>query len=163
MRNRKHRAGRTALLLILAALLIAGGVYAAARYGTKDDPLVTMSYLTDVAEQEITEKTDAQIREAIAAAQTEIAAQLSEQGGGFRTVRLAAGQTLRFGVGAEVLLTDGAVSTAGSFTDTTAGETLPSESAVPANHLLIAAEDAAALTSSADAVLMVRGECTLSG
>ena len=159
----KHRAGRIALLLVLAAALIAGGVYAAVRYGTRDDPLVTMSYLTDVVEQEITEQTDAKIQNAVSAAQDEIRQDLSEQGGGFRAVRLNDGQTLRCGIGAEILLTDGSAVTAGAFTDTTAGETLAPESAVPANHLLLASEDGAALKASGDVTLMVRGDCTLAG
>lgn len=159
----KHRAGRIALLLVLAAVLIAGGVYAAVRYGTRDDPLVTMSYLTDVVEQEITEQTDASIRDAVSAAQKEIRQDLSEQGGGFHAVRLTAGQTLRCELGAELLLTDGSAVTAGAFTDTTAGEALAPESAVPANHLLLASEDGAALKASGDVILMVRGEVTLAG
>ena len=49
----KNRTFRTLMILLLVAVLGAGGVYAAVRYGTQADPLITLSYLTDVKEPEL--------------------------------------------------------------------------------------------------------------
>lgn len=152
----KNRFLRTFLILLLIAVVGAGGVYAAARYGTQDDPLVTMSYLTDVAEREITDHTDEQIRAAVADAQGRVQAQIRAAAGVFEPVTLAAGETLRCEPGTEVVLTAGAVAAAGAFTDTTLGEAISDGAPLAVNHLCLAGEDAV-LTAEADAALMVRG------
>ena len=136
----KHHFLRTFLILLLVAVLGAGAVYAAARYGSQEDPLVAKSYLTDVVEKEITDYTDGQIRAAA---------------GVFEPVHLTAGQTLTCEPGTEVVLTSGSVTASGNFTDTTLGEAL-ADVAITANHLYLAGEDAV-LTAGGDAALMVRG------
>ena len=77
----KHHFLRTFLILLLVAVLGAVGVYAAARYGTQEDPLVAKSYLTDVLEKEITDYTDAQIRAAVSDAQGRVQAQIRAAAG----------------------------------------------------------------------------------
>ena len=146
---------RTFLILLLVAVLGAVGVYAAAIYGSQEDPLVAKSYLTDVVEKEITDYTDSQIRAAVSDAQGRVQAQIRAAAGVFETVRLTAGQTLACEPGTEVVLLSGSVAASGDLTDTTLGEAL-NEGALSANHLYLAGENAV-LTSSGDATLMVRG------
>ena len=151
----KHHFLRTFLILLLIAVLGAGAVYAAARYGSQEDPLVAKSYLTDVVEKEITDYTDAQIRAAVSDAQGRVQAQIRAAAGVFETVQLTAGQTLACEPGTEVVLISGSAAASGSFTDTTLGEAL-TEGALAANHLYLAGENAV-ITADGDAAIMVRG------
>ena len=151
----KNRFLRTFLILLLIAVIGAGGVYAAVRYGTQDDPLVTKSYLTDVVEKEITDQTDAQIRAAVSDAQGRVQEQIRAAAGVFQSVNLSAGQTLTCEPGTEVVLLSGSVTASGDLTDTTLGEAL-SEGELAVNHLYLAGEEAV-LTAAGDAALMVRG------
>lgn len=146
---------RTFLILLLVAVLGAVGVYAAARYGSQEDPLVARSYLTDVVEKEITDYTDSQIRAAVSDAQGRVQAQIRAAAGVFETVRLTAGQTLACEPGTEAVLLSGSVAASGDLTDTTLGEAL-NEGALSANHLYLAGDNAV-LTAAGDATLMVRG------
>ena len=146
---------RTFLILLLVAVLGAVGVYAAARYGSQEDPLVAKSYLTDVVEKEITDYTDSQIRAAVSDAQGRVQAQIRAAAGVFQSVNLTDGQTLSCEPGTEVVLLSGSVTAAGDFTDTTLGEALI-DGELAVNHLYLAGENAV-LTASGDAALMVRG------
>ncbi|MBQ3261747.1 MAG: hypothetical protein IJH52_01085 [Oscillospiraceae bacterium] len=151
----KHHFLRTFLILLLIAVLGAGAVYAAARYGSQEDPLVAKSYLTDVVEKEITDYTDGQIRAAVSDAQGRVQAQIRAAAGVFETVQLTAGQTLACEPGTEVVLISGSAAASGSFTDTTLGEPL-ADGALAANHLYLAGENAV-ITADGDAAIMVRG------
>ena len=146
---------RTFLILLLVAVLGAGAVYAAARYGSQEDPLVAKSYLTDVIEKEITDYTESQIRAAVSDAQGRVQEQIRAAAGVFQSVNLTAGQTLTCEPGAEVVLLSGSVMASGDLTDTTLGEAL-SDGEVAVNHLYLAGENAV-LTAAGDAALMVRG------
>ncbi len=151
----KNRFLRTFLILLLVAVVGAGGVYAAARYGSPEDPLVTKSYLTDVAEKELTDQTDAQIRAAVSNAQGRVQSQIRAAAGVFEPVQLTAGQTLSCEPGTEVVLPAGSATASGAFTDATLGEAV-TDGAVAVNHLYLAGDNAV-LTAAGDAALMVRG------
>ena len=125
---------RTFLILLLIAVLGAGAVYAAARYGSQEDPLVAKSYLTDVVEKEITDYTESQIRAAVSDAQGRVQEQIRAAAGVFQSVNLSAGQTLTCEPGTEVVLLAGSVTASGELTDTTLGEAL-SDGEVAVNHL----------------------------
>ena len=146
---------RTFLILLLVAVLGAVGVYAAARYGTQEDPLVAKSYLTDVLEKEITDYTDAQIRAAVSDAQGRVQEQIRAAAGVFQSVSLTAGQTLTCEPGTEVVLLSGSVAASGDLTDTTLGEVF-TDGEMAVNHLYLAGENAG-LPAAGDAALMVRG------
>ena len=146
---------RTFLILLLVAALGAGGVYAAARYGSQEDPLIAKSYLIDVVEKEITDQTDAQIRAAVSDAQGRVQAQIRSAAGVFESVNLTAGQTLSCEPGTEVVLLSGSVAASGDLTDTTLGEVF-TDGEMAVNHLYLAGENAV-LTAAGDAALMVRG------
>ena len=126
---------RTFLILLLVAVLGAVGVYAAARYGTQEDPLVAKSYLSD--------------------AQGRVQEQIRAAAGVFQSVSLTAGQTLTCEPGTEVVLLSGSVAASGDLTDTTLGEVF-TDGEMAVNHLYLAGENAV-LTAAGDAALMVRG------
>ena len=153
----KHRALRTALLVLLVLALIGGGVYAAVRYGSQDDPLVTMSYLTDVAERELTDQLDARINAAVANAQAEVQSSAQAAAGVYHAVDLTAGKTIRCDAGTELLLLSGNATASGAFADATSGEALASGGSLTANHLYLAAENGASVRADGAVSLMVRG------
>ena len=153
----KHRALRTALLVLLVLALIGGGVYAAVRYGSQDDPLVTMSYLTDVAERELTDQLDARINAAVANAQAEVQSSAQAAAGVYHAVDLTAGKTIRCDAGTELLLLSGKATASGAFADATSGEALASGGSLTVNHLYLAAENGASVRADGAVSLMVRG------
>ena len=59
------------LALLLAAVILTGGISALAAAGTSDNPLVTLSYLTDTFKKSILAQTDSKL----AAAQSTYEAQ----------------------------------------------------------------------------------------
>ena len=153
----KNRFLRTFLILLLIAVLAAGGVYAAARYGSQDDPLITLSYLTDVAEQQITDQTETSIRTAVSNAQAQMQDQLRDAAGVYQPVNLSAGQTLNCDPGTEILLTGGAAVMNGAGSDVTVGSALASGVNLPVNHLCLAGSDGVTIQTDASAALMLRG------
>ena len=59
-------------MLLLAMLIVAGGIAIAAEYGTSDDPLVSLSYINDVLAPQISEKVDEIIAEKTGALEAEL-------------------------------------------------------------------------------------------
>lgn len=157
----KDKALRAIWILFLIAVLAGGAVYAVSRYGTPDDPLVSMSYLTDVAERRITDQTDTQINAAVSAAQEEFDRQVRAAADVYQAVNLSSGQTLRCEPGTEVLLTAGSASSSGAFTDSTTGEALASGGGLTVNHLYLASVSGASIRAGESAALMVRGTYTI--
>ena len=157
----KNRFLRTVLILLLIAVLAAGGVYAAARYGSQDDPLITLSYLTDVAEQQITDQTETAIQTAVSNAQSQVQDQLRAAAGVYQPVNLAAGQTLKCNPGTEILLTGGAAAMTGAGADVTTGAALASGASLPLNHLCLAGSDGVTIQTGEQAAFMIRGGYTV--
>ena len=132
-------------------------MYAAVRYGSQDDPLVTMSYLTDVAERELTDQLDARINAAVANAQAEVQSSAQAAAGVYHAVELTAGKTIRCDAGTELLLLSGNATASGAFADATAGEALASGGSLTVNLLYLAAENGASVRADGAVSLMVRG------
>ena len=63
------------LALLLAAVILTGGISALAAAGTSDNPLVTLSYLTDTFKKSILAQTDSKL----AAAQSTYEAKLEQK------------------------------------------------------------------------------------
>ncbi|MBQ7145099.1 MAG: hypothetical protein IJR65_08090 [Oscillospiraceae bacterium] len=150
---------QTITVIAAALLLIAFGVavYAvtSADYGTQADPLVTKSYLDQVLRPEL----DRELQEALEAAE----AQNQPASGDFERVTLKAGQTLRCGLGTELLLTAGTAKARGTLSDVTAGTALNSGAALTANHLYLTAGDDARLETGETAELLVYGTYSVEG
>ena len=133
---------------VLAVLLIAGvTAYAATNYGTKDDPLITKSYLDEVVMPQFTEE----FRSKLDAAAAEI---MHSAPGEFAKVELKSGQTLYCSAGAQMLPVEGSLSAGGALADTTAGETVSAGAAMLVNHLYLAGDACSAAASTAATVLV---------
>ena len=142
------------IIAVLAVLLIAGAAaYAATNYGTKDDPLITKSYLDEVVKPQL----ESDMKAKLDAASAEM---LSSAPGEFASVDLAGGQTLRCGVGGQILPVRGAVSALGAMADTTSGDAVAAGAALSANHLYMATE-AGGVTASGAATVLVSGTYSL--
>ena len=138
------------LIAVLALLLVAGvGAYAATSYGTRDDPLITKSYLDEVVKPRMESEMQTQLDAAAAAIR-------SSTPGEFTKTELRAGQSLRCGAGCQLLPVGGSVKALGAMADTTAGEALAADAALSLNHLYMATEDGG-VTAAGEAVVLVSG------
>ena len=171
----------------LAALCLCGGAALAAA-GDRQDPLVTLSYLTETVTPDILKSVDKQSEKKQSELETRFAETVAEYrkqmqelvdaagaGGGGQTtgsasytlVTLTSGQRLALGVGCEVLLRVGTAtvqsSTAPALIDVTTGGTLNSGGSLTANHLYMATiADRTVQATAATVKMLVRGEYTLS-
>lgn len=161
----------------LAAVCLCGGVALAAG-GDKDDPLITLSYLTNTVTPDIL----AQVEEKADQRQTELLQKFNasideykKQGGQsssgsssatYTVVTLSSGQKLSLGVGCEVMLRVGSATvsagTSPALIDVSTGGSLNSGSALTANHLYMATIADRTVTATTQTVkLLVRGEYTV--
>lgn len=135
--------------------VIASAAIAAGTQGSQDDPLVTLSYLNEVALPQIMERVEAHVKE-----RTD---QLKEESGGagaaFRVVELKQGELLRPSAGCQFLIRSGTLESTNALVDLTTGETWANNGSLLANHLYIATGDEQAVTAAGDSILMVQGSC----
>ena len=179
----KYSKQKAAILagVVLAGVVITGGFSAAAAGGSEDDPLVTLSYLTQVVTPQLMDEVDKQVaaneqalldelNAAIDTYEQQMQAALGQGGGSatgssFAVVTAQAGQVLTPGVGCELLLRTGGatVSAAESpaLLDTTAGGSLESGGALVANHLYLTPGDGRSVTFTTDGSFLIRGSYTL--
>ncbi len=136
---------RTRLFCLLAGVLLLFSVYAQGA-GGQDDPLISLSYITNVVMPYI----DTAVEEAAAPA--------------FTVVELKKGQTITPGAGSELILRSGegkialAAGAAGGFTDVTSGRDLSDGDKPEPNHLLICPRaDGRSIRAVSVVYLMVRG------
>ena len=120
----KKKTLTTIILIVALAMVAAVTVYAVANYGTKDDPLVTSSYLQDVVQPRMEDAyrstLDGQVREM----EDQFADQVAAAGGSYVLVALESGQTLTGRAGTEILMRTGtAAVTPSAAIDLTTGET----------------------------------------
>ena len=171
MRNYKKKIAAAA-----AGTLLLVTVAYAATAGSKDDPLVTLSYLNNVFAPKLESSAkDAataqknqmtqQMNNSLADWERRVNEQLANGGQGsaeFSTLTLSKGQSLVCGVGTEVLLRSGGMTCTGSdangLTDTTAGATLAGGKGLTANHLYMVSGGSRTLSATANGtVVLVRG------
>ena len=174
---------RITACLLLAGTVLAAFVAMAADVGSKNDPLVTLSYLNETFLGQIMEKVELKLadrnvllREELDSAISEKERQLLREFGGssasggtaytYTAVTLEAGMRLYGGAGCEILLRSGAAVcdyTGGSvpgLVDTTGGGSINGGSALVKDHLYIM-PDARSVTVSAASVILVRGDYSL--
>ncbi len=157
---------KTALLLA-AAMMLSLTLFAYAAGGDASDPLVSLSYLTDA----FTKKVDAKVNEKLNDSDAALLESAGEEGGLSASFwaerRLKEGDILAAPTGTSVLLLAGRAQVsfaAGAVVDVTTGTTVPSGTALSANHRYMAAEDTSALftVTSKTAVVDYQGGCSFS-
>lgn len=168
-------------LLTLALSLCALGALLGAAQGSQTDPLVTLSYLTDVATPKIMQDVDAKLtategayvdklNAALAQYEKDMDAKLagvSGSGGGldpaavFTVVTVKKDQKLTLAAGGELLLRSGSATclaaSAPGLMDVTDGSTLVNGGTVQPNHLYLSTADDRGILATADVTVMVRG------
>ena len=151
---------RTFVIFCLAALLLGGiGVYAATNYGSESDPLITLSYLNQVLKPELEQKYTQQTEETLSALESRVG---SEANGGYKSVTVAANQTMTCQAGCEFLVRSGSAYVSEGFLDVTEGKETAKNDWLQAHHLYMAVSDNAAVTATGSTVVMVRGAYTIS-
>ena len=165
--------------IVLTAVVVVGAFSASAAGGDQNDPLVTLSYLTQVVTPELLEKVDEQVEanekaltDKLDAAIDDYSRQMEQvlaQGTGesasYVSVSLSAGQTLQPAAGSELLLrSGGAKVSAGNspvLLDAMASSSLEIGGALQTNHLYVAPLDGVRISVSSAAVFLVRGAYTV--
>ena len=163
-------------ILALAAVAFISGVtlLVLAAPGSKDDPFITLSYLTGKFKPQIMSEvkdTEKSLAEKFDASVEELQSQFQSQGGDasspdsadrFSVVTLTKGQTLKCSVGAEIMLRVGTATGAGSapaLVDYTDGATLTAGSDLIINHMYLITIEGNGVTATAATVrVLVRGE-----
>lgn len=146
-----------ALVLVTAAL---GTTIAFSEPGTKDDPLVSLSYLQSKID-ELKEYVDRRI--------SEIKEDKPQETASFEVVELLAGQSIIGGKGTEIILRGGTEKGVGKaivvasgndgLSDITEGKDLKNGQEVPLNHLLIVPrDDGRGVYAVTDSVYLVKGD-----
>jgi len=180
----KYDLTRKSTAVILSLLVVGGAVKVAATQGSQTDPLVTLSYLTQVLTPSIITQVDAKVLESrqvyldkLSASITGYTTQMEELLGGladnagqtsaaFSVVDLAQGQKLIGAVGCEIMLrvgTANCVSPASpGLIDSTDGTTLENGKPMVKNHLYIFTVSDRNITATSAVKLLVRGTYTIS-
>ena len=149
--------------LVLCALLgltaLSAAVYAAVSYGSKDDPLITKSYLDEVLQPRLEAEFASELDAALAEIET-------EQSGDFVVITLTTGQTVTCGVGCELMLRIGSATALGPdypvLVDTTAGESVSNGTALKTNHLyMVTIAGNGFKAGSATTKLLIKGDYTI--
>lgn len=140
---------KVALVFSLVCMLISAILVFAAP-GDSGDPLVTLTYITDVLLPDI----DGRIDRKVAAA--------SETNGSFKLVNVRAGSVLYGNEGTEIVLRSGGATIIagnnGGISDLTNGSDLTSDMLVPLNHhLLVPRTDSRGLYFVTDSIVLVKG------
>lgn len=152
------------LALLLAAVILTGGISALAAAGTSDNPLVTLSYLTDTFKKSILAQTDSKLAAAQSTYEAKLEQKIQSSGnngtaiGAYSVVRMTNGQTLSLNTNCEVMLRSGTVQYSGNaLTDTTSGGVLVQGNTVQKNHLYFSADGTAILQATSSATVLIRG------
>ena len=143
---------RIALVLLFALLLSAAGTAYAA--GGADDPLISLSYVTDTFLPQVREALQRRIAQQV---QTPAAVQ-QPTAPGLKTVAVRAGDTLKLTSGQQLVLLSGGVRLnvdRGTLLNVTAGRSSTGGDARVGNRYILCGDCAVTVTASADAVLAI--------
>lgn len=148
------------ILTISLVLVIALSAVAFASPGTSDDPLVSLSYITDTLIPEIHSYVDNKI------AGIKNNGQSGQSESGFVVVDVKKGQKVVCEAGCELILRMGKAtvnaSEFGGLSDVTAGGDIQQGMSMPSNHLLIVPlSDGRGVTMTVDGKIMIKGTYTI--
>lgn len=145
--------------LALVGVTVGGVAWAAGTQGSQTDPLVTLSYLNEVAVPDIM----AQVDQKLDQREAELTQKLQTAGGSsasFEAVKVPAGKSLVLTAGTQVVLRSGTVKSTSSLTDLTSG--MGSSTAnLTANHLYLATAGGQKITASTELTVLVQGSYTV--
>ena len=152
----KKKTLTTIILIVALAMVAAVTVYAVANYGTKEDPLVTSSYLQDVVQPRMEDAYRSTLDGEVREMEDQFADQVAAAGGSYVLVTLESGQTLTGRAGTELLMRTAAVTQSAAI-DLTTGESAAVGVKLTENHLYLVQADGAGIQATADTTVMVRG------
>ena len=151
--------------IMLLVMLVSSFVFTVlAAPGSSEDPVISLSYITDILWPEIKEYVDnSKAQNLPESGNGHITPEGMEYSDTFKVVSLTAGQKLIGGDGCEVILRSGNLaviaSERGGVSDVTAGIDLPGGTLSPANHLMIIpVNDGRGFIVNADSYVMVKGD-----
>lgn len=149
----------TLVCVVLGIAALSAAVYAAVSYGSKDDPLISKSYLDSVVKPQLEADFEAELEAAIADME-------AESSGDFVVITLKNGQSVTCDVGCEVMLRIGSASAVGPdypvLVDTTSGESAASGTAMKTNHLYMVTIRGNGFKATADNTkLLIKGDYTI--
>ena len=162
-----------AIAVLLAVALVSGlTTLAVTNYGTKDDPLVTLSYLNQTVTPGILDELDDSIDAKASELTREFEQRVAAAGGastasGFSVVTLSNGQTVTCGVGTEIMLRIGSAVSAGSdsprLIDETTGESVTAAgTTLAANHMYMVTIQGNGVKATSNGVkILIRGAYTI--
>lgn len=157
--------------LVLVTVILTSFVSADNEYSSKDDPLVSLSYVNDVLTPEIVTA----VMEKIEKEYVKISDLSSAAKGSYTEVIMEKGQTLMANSCCELILSIGECSSVVTSSnnikdgvgiiDCTSGSVITNGKTIPSNHyLVIPKADGRGITVSSDtAVVLVRGEYNITG
>ena len=176
MMKRSNRITAVIGAIILVSVTLIGAFSVSATGGDQTDPLITLSYLTQVVKPELMTKVDEKVAAneqallgKVDAAIGDYSKKMEEALGGtggdgaaYTVVSLSKDELLCPNAGVEILLRTGtAVISAGSvpvMLDATSGVTVGIGGALQANHLYVVPLEGAVISATEDCTLLVRGE-----
>jgi hypothetical protein len=171
----KIRKRLVAVISVIIALVLIVGIWAVAatNFGSQNDPLITLSYITDVLTGQIMDKVNQQIDDRLSSLETQLDTRISEleetSGGStgsyskFSVVTLNDGQTLTGNVGTELMLRVGTArcyaSGSPGLIDTTTAGVLENNGSMAKNHMYMITINGRGMTAAGSTVMvLVRGE-----
>lgn len=179
----KNKIKRRTVAAVLTLLVVGGGATVAATQGSQDDPLITLSYLTDVFKPSVLSEVDSEIEETrqdyldkLDDSVSDYSAQMEDILGGlsgnagqnsavYSVVDLAQGQKLTGEVGCEIMLRIGTANCVSASSpgliDTTDGSILENGKSLLKNHLYLFTVTDRGVTAASAVKLMVRGGYTI--
>ena len=149
---------RIIVIILCAVLALALGfsVFAATSYGSEDDPLITKSYLTKILLPQLQEDFQEELDAAVA--------EIERDGSGeFTVITLSKGQTVKCGVGCEVMLRIGSAEAMGdsapAMVNTTTAESIFNGYKLEVNNLyLVTIEGNGFKATSDNTKLLIKGD-----
>ena len=149
---------RISAIILCAVLALALGfsVFAATSYGSEDDPLITKSYLTKILLPQLQEDFQEELDAAVA--------EIERDGSGeFTVITLSKGQTVKCGVGCEVMLRIGSAEAVGdsapAMVNTTTAESIFKGYKLEVNNLyLVTIEGNGFKATSDNTKLLIKGD-----
>ena len=149
------------IAVLILAVGIGVGAYAASNYGTQADPLVAKSYLDNTVTPKLQADFQAKLDEQVKLMEQQITS--SATGLNFTVVNLTNGQTLKGSAGCEIVLRSGTAVSNGTsgLSDVTDGKLISSGSSLTANHLCLVSTDGDGIKANSTVTILVRGGYTI--